>query len=273
MTFESAELSHETGAPVELYEFTRNAVVIARYTSAETDKVIGADTYLAVPGGMERGPIATTAEAGRNSLTIRVANAHPIAYLIHHRPRTGVIGVTVRQYHRSDASDIKTIWFGRVLGAKRDRNTGARILQCEPRSVSQNRTGLRRLCSTSCMHELYGPLCRLTQGDWGHATTIAAISGNVLTVASVDALPYAGGMVEYTDGDGVTDVAFIEDASGTALTLDVALWGAAVSDNVTIYPGCDWTMATCDGVFSNSANYGGRLNLPDKNPVTQSAFT
>lgn len=273
MTFEALELSHESGAPVELYTFTRNTVIIARYTSSEADIVIGSDTYVAWPGGIERGPIATTADEGRNSLTIRVARDHPIAHLIHYRPRTGVLGVTLAAYHRADPGDIKTIWFGRVLSAKRDKKSGARMLQCEPRSVSQARTGLRRLASATCMHELYGPLCRLNKADWKHITTIASITGNVITVADVAALPYAGGIIERTDSDGVTDTAYINTVSGTTLTLDLAIWGATIGDTVTIYPGCDWTMTVCDTVFGNSANYGGRLHIPEKNPVTQSAFS
>jgi hypothetical protein len=71
---------------------------------------------------------------------------------------------------------------------------------------------------------------------------------------------------------GITDYAYIEEADGTALTLDLPLYGAEASEAVTLYPGCDWTMATCDAVFSNSVNFGGRLHLPDLNPVTQSAF-
>ena len=84
-------------------------------------------------------------------------------------------------------------------------------------------------------------------------------------------MPYAGGVVAFTEG-GITDYAYIEEADGTTLTLDLPLYGAEASETVTIYPGCDWTMSTCDTVFSNSVNFGGRLHLPDLNPVTQSAF-
>lgn len=275
MTYETLEESHESGEPVEVYDFTRNGTNIGRYTSADAAVTVGVNSYAVWPGGLKRGPIALAGDQGRNSLKITTAADFPPAQLIHLRSRTGIVGITVRRYHRSDASDIKPIWAGRILSARRGK-TGERQLVCEPRSVTQNRIGLHRICQPGCNLELYGPQCRLSMAAWGHATTIAAISGNVLTVASAASTPvginYAGGIVAFTDDDGITDYAFVEEVTGLAFTLDLALYGAAVSDAVTIYPGCDWTMATCHGVFNNAVNFGGRLNVPDKNPVTTSAF-
>ena len=39
-----------------------------------------------------------------------------------------------------------------------------------------------------------------------------------------------------------------------------------LSDAVTLYPGCDHTLTTCDTAFSNSLNYGGFPAIPQKNP-------
>lgn len=273
MTFETVQESHQDNEPVEVYTFTRNGTTIGRYTSSDAAVTVGADSYSTWPGGIRRSEIALSGDQGRNSLKLTTAADFPPAQLIHLRPRTGVIGVTVRQYPRSDVTLIRPIWAGRVLSARRGK-TGERVLVCEPRSITQNRIGLNRICQPNCSHELYGPLCRLTMATWGHATTISAVSGNVLTVASVaSGKPYAGGIVEFTGDDGIADFAFIEDVDGLAFTLDMALYGAAASDAVTIYPGCDWTMATCHSVFNNAVNYGGRLNVPDKNPVTTSAFS
>jgi uncharacterized phage protein (TIGR02218 family) len=272
MTYATDEESVQSGAPVELYTFTRNSVGIGWYTSAEAEVMVGSELYATWPGGITRSALDIGGDEGRRNLDLTVARDFPVAELIHLRPRTGVIGVTVQRYHRSDATDIATIWAGRVLTAKRDRN-GGRILVCEPRSVTYNRNGLTRKCGRNCQHTLYGPRCRLSQSDWGYATTIASISGTTLVVAAVEGgMPYAGGIVERTDENGITDVAYIVEASGTTLTLDLALYGAAVSDSVLIYPGCDWTMNTCHTVFNNAANYGGRLTIPTKNPVTDSAF-
>ncbi len=272
MTYATDEESVQSGAPVEIYTFTRNGVAIGWYTSAEVEVMVGSELYSTWPGGIARSAIDIGGDEGRSNLSLTVASDFPISEMIHLRPRTGVIGITLQRYHRGDASSIVVMWTGRVLTAKRDRN-GARVLVCEPRSVSYNRNGLTRKCGRNCQHTLYGPRCRLSQSDWGYATTISAINGTLLTVAAVEGgMPYASGIVERTDADGITDVAYIVEADGTSLTLDLALYGAAVSDAVIIYPGCDWTMTTCDTIFNNSENYGGRLHIPDKNPITESAF-
>lgn len=273
MSYEAEEISVQDGAPVEVYTFTRGGIGIGWFTSAESEVWVGSELYQTWPGGLARNDIELSGDEGRSNLQITVAADFPVADLIHLRPRTGVIGVTVRRFHRGDASDIKPIWAGRVLSARRGK-TGERVLVCEPRSVTQARIGLHRICQPGCNLQLYGPQCRLTMSDWGHETTVASISGVTLTVDSIDSgAPYAGGIVGFTDSDGITDYAFIEEASGNTFTLDLALYGLAVSDTVTIYPGCDWTMATCHGVFNNAVNYGGRLNVPERNPVTQSAFS
>lgn len=274
MTYATDEESVQSGAPVEIYTFTRNGVVIGRYTSAEVAVVVGGNTYSTWPGGIKRERIEITTETGRSAMRLAVAKDFPIAELVHLRPRTGIVGVTAQRYHRADATDVIAFWpGGRVLTVKRERN-GERTLICDPVSVTWNRNGLTRKCGRNCQHVLYGPRCRLSQSDWGYATTISAISGNLLTVAALESgMPYAGGIVERTDDDGITDVAYIVEASGTTLTLDLPFYGAAVSDALLVYPGCDWTMSTCNTVFANSANYGGRLHIPEKNPVTESAFT
>lgn len=272
MTYEALEESHQSGEPVELYTFTRGSEIIARYTSGDVAVTVDSNTYSPWPGGMKRSEISLSGEDGRAALKITVARDHPIAQLIHLRPRTGVIGCTVHRYHRSDDTALIPIYAGRVLSARRAR-TGERTLIVEPRSISQNRIGLHRVCQPGCNHELYGPLCRLSMDDWDHATTIVSISGTALEVADVaSGMPYTGGIVAYTDADGITDYAYIEEADGTTLTLDLAIYGAAATEAVTLYPGCDWTMSTCDTVFSNSENYGGRLHVPSLNPVTQDAF-
>jgi uncharacterized phage protein (TIGR02218 family) len=247
-------------------------VVIGRYTSGEADVTVDGNTYSTYPGGLARGEISISGERGRAALRITVARDHPVASLIHLRPRTGVIGCTVQRYHRGGR--LRRDHDRRGAGAECAPGEGAgeRILVVEPRSVSQQRIGLHRVCQPGCNWQLYGSHCRLDMGDWGHATTIVSVSGTALEVADVESgMPYAGGIVAFTEG-GITDYAYIEEADGTALTLDLPLYGAEASEAVTLYPGCDWTMATCDAVFSNSVNFGGRLHLPDLNPVTQSAF-
>jgi uncharacterized phage protein (TIGR02218 family) len=100
---------------------------------------------------------------------------------------------------------------------------------------------------------------------WSVAT-VTGISGLVLSVDALADKPYAGGFVEWVDGDGNAERRFIRDFSGTDLTLTQPFQGIAVDDEVTVSPGCDHTMATCDEVYDNLPNYGGFPFIPQKNP-------
>ncbi len=43
-------------------------------------------------------------------------------------------------------------------------------------------------------------------------------------------------------------------------------YGLAVGVPVSVYPGCDHTLATCSAKFGNVARYGGFPYFPQKNP-------
>ncbi len=273
MTYASSETSAQNGEPVDLFRFMRGAVVIGRYTGADVDVTIDNETFVAWPGGMAVSNLELSGEKGRSGIEITVAPTFPVVELLRDHPRTGAIGLIALRIHRTDNTQTIRPWFsGRVMSARRDTRSGARIIKVEPLSVSQSRLGVHRVAQPNCNLELYGPLCRLNRDDWEHETTVTVISGRTVTVNSVHAgWPYTGGILRRDEG-GVSDYAYIQQAENKVLTLDLLPFGLAVTDTVTIYPGCDWTMSTCDGVFGNSANYGGRLNIPPKNPVTDSAF-
>lgn len=274
MTYEAAETSLQSGEPVELYRFIRGAVIIGRFTSGDAPVTVAGETFQPWPGGIRRNNLEISGESGRAGMTLVVAPDFPIAALIRDHPRTGAVGCILLGMHRTDQQQtLRPLFSGRVMSARRDVRSGARVIKVEPLSVSQSRLGVHRVAQPNCNLELYGPLCRLNRDDWEHETTVTAISGRVVTVNSVHAdWPYTGGILRRDDEDGVSDYAYIQQAADKVLTLDLLPFGLAVTDTVTIYPGCDWTMATCHNVFGNSANYGGRLNIPPKNPVTDSAF-
>jgi uncharacterized phage protein (TIGR02218 family) len=271
MPFSDYDDSHQAGETIELYTFTRGAVVIARHTSADRRYTVGGFDFDPFPGGMKRGKIGLTVERSRNAMRIVVARSHTVATYMRQRPRTGVIGVSVQAFQRSDPSDVMPIFAGRVLNSKR-AGLDHRELLCESRAVSMERTGLRSLCQPNCPHVLYGTKCRLDPAPWTTATTIAGISGRTLTVDDFDAATdYGGGYAKYTDDAGIIEYAFILRGVGAVLTLDLPFYGAAVSDAVEITAGCDHTIATC-AIKDNDENYGGRKDLPTKNPFLSNVF-
>jgi uncharacterized phage protein (TIGR02218 family) len=260
MTYDSREISLQDGAPVELYEFTRGSLTY-RFTSADADFSLLGQTYTSET--LQRGQIETSAERARNAITITCRREFLIADLFRVSPPTDVIGVVIKRTHRADA-DVAVIWTGRLLNCSFE---GAQArLQCEPASSSLRRPGLRRLYQRQCPHVLYSTACGVNRAAHSTTTTVTAISGLALSVASLAAKPYGGGFVEWQVASGVIERRFIESFSGLALNLSQAFQGLQVGDTVTVSPGCDHTTATCSGTYGNLPNYGGFPFIPTKNP-------
>lgn len=279
MSYAAEETSAQSGAPIELYDFVQD-VAEWHYTSSEASYTDATQSpsvvYTSAP--IERTAIESTPEKARNALKLTVPRNLAVAELFRVSPPSEVIDLTVRRVHRGDTASLATIWIGRVLSCE---FTGASAtLQCEPISVSLARTGLRRVFQAACPHVLYGAGCTLSRTDFDHATTVSALSGLDLTVASQNAsYSYAGGFVEWVNDSGVTERRFIESAALNSaspqklvLTLLQPFAGIAVSDAVTIYPGCDHTLTTCNSTFGNALNYGGFPYFPSKNPFAVSVF-
>lgn len=263
MTYDTIERSVEGGAPVELYEFTRGTVV-SRFTSADADHTLGANSYTAAP--LKRSQIESSVERARNAITVTCARNFPIADLFRVSPPTDIITLTIRRVHRGD-TDAAVVWVGRVLNCSWD---GAQAtLSCEPVLSSMRRIGLRRKYQRQCPHVLYqqGPgLCNVTRAAHSTTTTVTGISGTQLTVNALASKPYGGGFVEWTQPSGSVERRFITSFTGLQLKLSQAFQGIAIGNTVTVSPGCDHTQATCNSVYSNGANYGGFPFIPNKNP-------
>lgn len=267
MTYEAHEISEQLGAPLELYEFyAENATY--RYTSAEVDVVYSSNTYTSEP--IERTEIALSAEQPRNALNLRTRRNHPVAELFRIQPPDESIGLIVRRLHRGD-SEVAVAWVGRLLNVSWE-DTSTALMSCEPASISINRNGLGRYYQVACPYALYNPNdCKVARAGFEYATTVTAISGLTVTVAGKHSThPYPGGFIEFVTGSpAITERRLIESVSGNVFTLSRRFSSALiVTSPVTLLPGCDHTMTTCDEVYANSLNYGGFTHMPKKNPFT-----
>lgn len=270
MTFDIYERSEQDGAPVELYEFYHGNVVY-RYTSSESDVIVDTESYVSDP--IRRSAIAISIEQPRNAIRLDVRRNHPVAELFRVAPPMEPVGLIVKRYHRGD-SDIGVVWVGRVLNASWQKTSTAQ-LNCEPASISVNRNGLGRYYQVPCPYALFNPNdCKVDKSLYAHATTISVISGLTITVGSVGSVPYPGGYVEWASPDSpdsppVYQRRLITGRSGLVLTLNRAFSpDVVVTDAVTLYPGCDHKMSTCDVTFGNKLNYGGFMHMPKKNPFS-----
>ena len=264
MTFATFETSATQGQPEELYEF-RRGVSVWRYTSAQADQALGVDVYTAAP--MQRATIKQTGDLNQQRLDLTCARDIAIAAEFISTPPSEVTLLTVRRRHGTD-TDYAVVWMGRVLGAQWADQASV-VLHCEPVSTSLKRTGLRRLYQRNCPHVLYGVPCGASTAAVQFIGAASVINANAVTVPGASAKPdgwYTGGYASW-NASGASVRRMITGHVGDTLTLSAAPLDLAVGMAVTLLPGCDHTLGTCDAKFANSANYGGFPFIPTSNPL------
>lgn len=274
MTYQTQEISNQDGRPVSFYEIVWGNTVW-RYTSADRDLTIGADTYTAVPisdSGMVQGG------SSNNDLTVELPASLPLVALFDSTPPSDEIKLTVRRRHYGDTQAF-VYWVGYVANVKRkEDDVGATVLGNTLLSTFK-RSGLRLAWTRGCPHVLYDDECRVDPADFAMTAEITALTGNSITIDAftwpgVVGDPeqwFVGGYIEWeANVDGTLDRRAIK--SSVSL-LEYVLLGTThrleVGMAVTLYPGCNLTTGTCKTKFDNLANYGGCEQMSGKNPFTE----
>lgn len=267
MTFDAREKSAQDGKPVELYAFTRGAIVW-RYTGADRDQELVPGTVYA-SAVIRRSNIEQGAELNRSALKLTVPRDLPVAALFHVAPPSDAITLVLSEFHAGDPdAEVAVRWIGRILSVV-FRGSDAEIT-LEPVGTSLRRTGLRRAFQRQCPHVLYGPRCKVDPALYRIEGEVVAVSGLTAEVAEADALDdgyFEGGFFEWEIATGVYERRFIFTHVGAELTFDSPPLGLAATDPARFYPGCDHSLGPngC-GRFNNHDNHGGTPYIPLKNP-------
>lgn len=271
MAFEDYEVSVEGSRPVELYLFEYQGLVY-RYTSDSEDIEISGHTYTQIPG-LSRGPIEDTGSVNKSSLQIVAPEDFPIALMFEVYPPSGVVTLEIRRTQRSDPTDMKTFWLGRVLNAT--WSVGNSQLACESLFTRLKQPGLRRIYSKNCPHLLYGEECRADPDLFVDNIVLDGISSDGFTLESIQfgSQPddyYSGGKMRWDAGDEIVSRG-ITTHSGNFVTLTHPIIGLVAGETIETFPGCDRTKPTCVSKFNNVVNYGGFPYIPQKNPFGQNS--
>jgi uncharacterized phage protein (TIGR02218 family) len=121
--------------------------------------------------------------------------------------------------------------------------------------------------SPGCNYFLYDDNCKVNQASYAMALSSIAVDGAGLQISHADIGTKSDGYFNkgwLVWGDHKR---MIESHAGATITLRYAISGMATGEDVTIYAGCDWSVATCKARFNNVANYGGFPFIPKDNPV------
>jgi uncharacterized phage protein (TIGR02218 family) len=214
------------------------------------------DTYLPYP--VARGDIVQSGEINRANIRLSVPPDCELARDFNADPPDVVASVTVFRKQDDDAALVW--WRGRVASL---RSSGWETeIECESVFTGLRRIGVRARYQRQCRHALYGRGCNVDKSAYATATTCTAVDDKLVTVAAaLTADAYLGGIAEC---NGVQR--FIVGQSGGALTLWRPFPVIEVGSTVTVYPGCDRSLATCAARFNNAENHGGFPWLPTVNP-------
>lgn len=263
MAFNTNEIGAQTGKPVELYEFRRGPDYY-RYTSSDANITWNTKVYEAV--AMSRDAIEATAEVARNPIKITCGQTLGILQLFLYGPPGDVVTLSVYRLHRGD-TEAATIWMGRILNVTWSGSQA--IIHCESVYSSIKRTGLRRMYQKQCPHVLYSAACGVSSSAVRLTANVLGVSGTTLTLDSMGGYStdyFAGGYLEWEFSPGKFERRAIQNSTTTTVTVATQVFNLSAGASVRIYPGCDHVLSTCNGKFSNAANFGGFPWIPTKNP-------
>lgn len=216
MTYDSAELSREDGAPVLLVTFALGEK-LWRFVRGDEDRMHDGNLYIAPPGGIEPSNIRESSEVAKNDVKLVVDRSHPIAELWRLSPPTAVVAVMLVEIHDGQDGDAVS-WLGHVSNVSWIGEARAEI-SLSPGALAMRTNGLRRLWQKGCPHVLYGPKCRLSR--WGAAVDaeLGMVDGPELTAAAFAAdHDLAGGRLTWLEGSTAREARILEH-DGATITL------------------------------------------------------
>lgn len=263
MPYIDDEISQHDGQPIELYRFV-GPVVTYYYTSYHVDMQKDGNTYVAIP--MKRGSFEAATSDDPPSLSIQMPfNTQLIQdYAFALSPRS--LELTIFRRHGEAGADI-VYWEGTVASFKVDGRI-ATIVVPSTFAGKMSMSVPTFYYQTQCNHALYGTFCGVARASFQTNTTVTSLGANqtLFTVGSVGGNPNnyfkAGEIVRNSDGERRLVIA----QTGTNITINYPFRELLVGDSVTLFAGCDHTMATCNAKFNNAINFGGMPFVPLENP-------
>lgn len=263
MSYDNVERSAALARPVEIYTFERGSIAW-RFTSADRDVTVDAEAYSRAV--IRRPNISQGTELNRSAIRLQVARDFPIAELYRAGIPADTITLRIQQYHEGDG-EVVAVWSGRVINCARTPD-GAE-LTCEPVFTSVRQIGLRRRYQRQCPHVLYGPACKVAASAYKLTTTVDSVIGLNVVAADLDDETdgwWEGGWLQWEIAPGIYERRFIFAHTGDTVQLTTQPLGLVAGMDIEVFPGCDHTLDTCGTKFSNSDNYGGFPDIPQKNP-------
>jgi uncharacterized phage protein (TIGR02218 family) len=229
------------------------------WNNSDEDIVYNEETY--EPVALSRGDIVQNGEINRANVRFNIAPDNPLAQLYNSQTPDVVATVTI---FRQEDNETYVWWKGRI--ASTSCTDWECVVDCESVFTGMRRTGARARYQVQCRHALYGRACGVNKEDYRVDGTVTAVDRTNITVTynaseEPSSTYFVGGIIEY---NGV--MRFIVSQTGGNLKLWRPMPNLEINDSVSLYPGCNRSLITCDSKFDNAINHGGFPWLPNVNP-------
>lgn len=268
-------------AMADLYTITLLGGGLLRYTSADVPVTLGATTWA-------RGPLLTRSKT-RQSVGISVdtlditlaadasvlVSGNPILTLI---AQGGLRGARLT-LERAFAANWASAWVGSIIMFAGRVSVPAMDRYQARLSVRSDLELLdamvpRNLYQPGCMNTLYDAACGKDRAALTVANAVTASPAPTKTVFDTTLAQAAQyfdlGVVTFTSGanNGIARTVKSFAAGGLVTLIAPLPFAPAAGDTLTIYPGCDKTMATCTARFANLVRFRGQPYVPVPETVT-----
>lgn len=264
MTHEARELSFNDAQPIGFAMFVSGAYTL-RVCSADTDQVVGANTWKAWP--ITFPTIKQASEIRQNDLKLTVPPTFPIAQLWLTAPPMSTMLCFLYDYHAGE-TEFRQAWVGHVANVSWDGSAQATIMLASGVSAMQG-TGIPDVLQRHCRHTVYGPGCGAVLGDKATPATLSSAGGSWVESADFAGFPadwFRGGILQWVTDEGIPDWRMIKAQTGNRLTL---LWRPGrlpTSGAVIAHAGCNQTPDHCSQKFGVMDSFGGFPHFRPKNP-------
>lgn len=162
---------------------------------------------------------------------------------------------------------IVNVFFGRVAEIDFGRSS-VQINISDPRELL-NIDMPRNVYSSQCRYALFSPQCTKIAADFAVAALVTEATDSTSQFYTNAGAPVDGyfslGNCIFTSGQNAGLRLMVRSSghiSGLISLIAPMPFLVAPGDGVTLYPGCDKTVATCTNKFNNRLNYGGFTQIP-----------
>ena len=268
--FDTFFTSRARSRPAYLYDVSFAEGDAGRLCVTSAERPIYAEGTRFDPAQIKHGVIESSGTLDKATLEVNTPRTSPLVEVFRVYPPEQVVSLTIYRGELDDPDgEFTAVWAGRVL------NLGIQGLEatfsCEPIATMVRRPGLRRNYQYGCPHVLYGPQCRADKAAATSTSTVQAVSGSVVTLASGwNAHPtekYLRGMLEWPITGGTARRTILQVLSATELLIAGTLPELTAGDSVDVVLSCGRMGDDCKNLHGNLLNYGGMPWITEINPL------